>query len=177
LPRGGAYAGNGSAEPGIAAGVAPDGGNSLLSLIPAKPLFYHKDFREILQMAYKSLEKAMRKHVPGKMENRLVQLAAKLDSFDDVMILLNPDLSVEDVALVVNGNDEQEVRISFSELEALLDCLDPLQLSACNDALRGVALHRQFSLALASNGAIMPQLITNKSGSKMIRICACSLKR
>jgi uncharacterized Zn finger protein/superfamily II DNA or RNA helicase len=147
----------------------PVGGSTLLSLIPARPLFYHKDFREILQTACKSLEKAMLKHVHGKMVSRLAPLADKLDLFDDVMILMNSDLSVEDVALVINGNDEQEVRMSFSDLEALLDCLDPLQMSACNDALRGIALHRQFAMALALNGAIMPQMITNKSGKMMIR--------
>ena len=147
----------------------PIGGSTILSLLPAKPLFYHKDFREILQTAYKNLEKAMRKRVPGRMIQKLELFAEKLELFDDTMILINPDLSVEDVVMVVEGDDKQEVRISFGELEALLDCLDPLLLSNCNDALRGIALHRQFAVALALNGAIMPQLVANKSGGMMIR--------
>ncbi len=147
----------------------PAGGNSILSLIPAKPIFYHKDFREILQTACRNLEKALRKHTPGHIIQRLEPLVQRLSTFDDTMILLNPDLSVDNVVLVVEGDDKEEVRVTFSEFEALLDCLDPLQLAGTNDALRGIAMHRQFARTLALNGAIIPQLLTNISGQMMIR--------
>ena len=147
----------------------PVGGSTVLSLIPAKPIFYHKDFRETLQSAYKNLEKSMRKQTPGKIVQRMVPLVQRLSSFDDTMILMNADLSIDGVVFVVDGNDDQEVRISFSDLEALLDCLDPLQLAEANDALRGIALHRQFARILSLLGAVMPRMMTNHAGMMMIR--------
>ncbi|MCX6304119.1 MAG: SNF2-related protein [Bacteroidetes bacterium] len=146
----------------------PVGGSTLLSLIPSKPLFYHKDFREALQTAYKNLGKAMQKRVPVNMIKELETVAARLSSFDDTWVLVNSDFSVDAVELVINGNDNQEVRISFSDLDALLECLDPVHLANSNDALQGIAIHRQFAMALAVNGAIIPQILTGKAGM-MIR--------
>ena len=147
----------------------PVSGSTLLSLIPSRPLFYHKDFREILQTGYKNLGKSMQKHSSGRITQKLATLIDQLDSFEDTMILLNSDVSVDDVVLVVEGDDDQEVRISFGELATLLECLDPVQLANSNDALRGIEIHRQFAAALALNTAIMPQMMTNKSGRIIIR--------
>ena len=147
----------------------PVNGSTLLSLIPSKPMFYHKDFREILQTGYKNLSNAMRKHSPGQLNNRIAAIAERLDSFDGTWVLLNPDLSVNEVVLVIEENEEQDVRIHLDELIALLECLNPMQLANSNDALRGLAIHWQFAVALALNGAIMPQMITNKTKGMMIR--------
>ncbi len=147
----------------------PVGGSTLLSLVPFKPLFYHKDFREILQTGYKNLEKGMRKHSPGRMISRLAPVMEQIVSFDDTMILLNSDCAVEDVVLIVEGNDDKEVRITFDDLVVLLDCIDPVQLANSNDTLRGIAVHWQFASVLALNGAIMPQMMTNKAGQVLIR--------
>ena len=147
----------------------PVNGSTLLSLIPSMPLFYHKDFREILQRGYKNLAKALQKHSPGRLITRLEAVAERLGSFDDTMILMNTDLSVDHVVFIVEGNDEQELRISFDDFITLLESLDPIQLANSNDTLRGIAVHRQFSASLALNGAIMPQMMTNMAGMMMIR--------
>jgi len=147
----------------------PVNGSTILSLIPSRPLFYHKDFRELLQIGYKNLAKAIQKHSPDPLNNRLIVIAEKLDSFDDTMILLNSDFTIDNVALILEGHDEQEVRITFSDFTTLLEWLDPVQSANCNDALRGIAIHRQFAIALAMNAAIMPQMMTNKKEKMMIR--------
>ncbi|MEI6683319.1 MAG: SNF2-related protein [Bacteroidota bacterium] len=145
----------------------PVNGSTLLSLLPAKPLFHNRDFREILQSAYKSLANRMQKHKPPPLGNRAAAVFSRLSSFDDTMVLINPDLSVDDVALVTEG--EEEVRISFGEFAGILETLDPVQLANCNYFLRGIAIHRQFAATLARQGAIMPQLLANKNGAMMIR--------
>jgi len=147
----------------------PVNGSTLLSLLPAKPLFHHKDFREILQSAYKSLANGMQKHTPPPLESRAAAICNRLTSFDDTMVLISPDLSVDEVALVIEGAEEEEIRISFSEFAGILEAMDPVQLANCNDLLRGIAIHRQFAATLARQGAIMPQLLTNKNGAMMIR--------
>lgn len=147
----------------------PVDGSTLLSLIPSKPLFYHKDFREILQAGYRNLANGMRKKVSGRLITRLVPIAEHIGIFDDTMVLVNPDFSIDAVAMVVEGKDDQEVRIPFDDFAYLLECLDPVQLSNSNEALQGIAIHRQFAVALATNGSIMPQMMTNKAGAMMIR--------
>jgi len=147
----------------------PVNGSTILSLIPSRPLFYHQDFRELLQTGYKNLAKSMQKHSPGRLISSLAVIAEQLDSFDDTMVLLNSDFTENEVALIVEGNDRQDIRISFNNFTTLLESVDPVQLANSNDALRGIEIHRQFAAALALNAAIMPQMMTNKAGKMMIR--------
>lgn len=149
--------------------IIPVGGGTLISLIPSRPLFYDKDFREILQTGYKNLERAMRKHSPAPLIKDLAVIEERLGSFDETTIMLNSGLSVENVVLIVEGNDGQEERILFNEFISLLECLDPVRLANCNDALKGIEIHRQFAMALALNGAIIPQMMTNNTGMMIIR--------
>jgi len=147
----------------------PAGGNTILSLLPSSPLFYNKDFRGILQSAYKNLAYGLRKYAPDGLITRLIGLAEKLSLFDDTMILLNDDLSADGVVFTVEEEDDQEFRIPFADLVALLEGLDPVLLANSNVALRGIEVHRQFASALAVSGSIMPQLMTNKAGEMLIR--------
>ncbi len=147
----------------------PVGGSTLLSLIPSKPLFYQKDFREILQTAYKNLSGAMRKHTAGQLGPILSVIAGQIEKFDETRILVNTSLAPDHVVLIVKGNEEQEEQIPFEVFVDLLENLDPVQLANSNDALRGIAIHRQFAVALALNSSIMPQLITDRTGNMMIR--------
>jgi len=146
----------------------PVNGSTLLSLLPAKPLFYNRDFRDVLQHAYKTLEKGMQRHTPAAAPGP-DSTRERIGSFDDTMILLSHDLSVDNVSLIVEGNDDAELRIPFGDFVTLLESLDPVELANCNDNLRGISVHRQFAAALARNGAIMPQLLTNSTGAAMIR--------
>ena len=147
----------------------PANGSALLSLLPPKPLFYHKNFSEILQSGYRNLAKGMRKRSPGLIIPRLAKLAERISSFDDAMILMNPDLSVNDVALVMEGDATLESRLPFSDFIALIEGLEPSLLANCNDALRGIEVHRLFAAALALNGAVIPQMLTNGKSEMMIR--------
>lgn len=148
----------------------PDQTDSILSLLTPNPLFFRKDFRKILHSAYKSLAGSMRNPEPERLPERLESVIKEIDSFEDTMILLDIELKVEDVVFTAdNGNEEKEQRISFSDLVLILEQLEPAKRSLCNDALQGISLHWQFATALASRGAIIPQMLTNRKGEKMIR--------
>ena len=148
----------------------PEQTDAILSLLTPKPLFFQKDFRTILHSAYKSLAANLRNPEPEILPQRVERFMENIDIFEDTMILLDIGLNVEDVVFTADGgNEEQEKRITFSDLVLLLEHLEPGRLTLCNDALQGIALHRQFAMALATRGAIIPQLLTNKKGEMMIR--------
>jgi len=147
----------------------PAGGNDILSLLPSSPLFYNKDFRGMLQSAYKNLADGIRKKPRTGLIARLSAPAEKLSLFDDTMILLNEDLSVDSVLFTVEGDDDQDFRLPFADLVSLLEALAPLQIAESNPVLRGIEVHRQFAETLSLNGSFMPQLMTNKAGQMLIR--------
>ena len=139
-------------------------------LLSANPLFYSKDFKPILQSAYKTISGVVEKKKIQKLTPALTDLIKRLDTFDNIMILLNQNLLVEEVALIKNNKRKNiEERISWDDFKLLLNALDPSILANCNDTLRGIALHRQFAIALALQGAIMPQLIVNSEKRCLIR--------
>jgi len=148
----------------------PEQTDAILSLLTPKPLFFPKDFRTILHSAYKSLAGSMHKQEPEALPERVQSFMEHIDFFEDTMILLDLDLKVEDVVFTAeDGNEEKEERISFSDLVLALEHMEPARLSRCSDALQGIALHRQFAVALAARGAIIPHMLTNKNGEMIIR--------
>lgn len=148
----------------------PDQPDAILSLLTPKPLFFPKDFRSILNSAYRSLAASMRHPETETLPQRLESLIDKIDVFEDTMILLDIDLKVEDVVFTAEGgNEEKEERISFSDLVLALEHMEPARLSRCSDALQGIALHRQFAVALAARGAIIPQMLATPHGEMIIR--------
>jgi len=149
-------------------GIASDS-KAILSLLPASPLFYPKDFRALMQSACKSLESGMRKHTPGALPENLADLASRISLFDDTMLLLNEDLTLESVLFSVEEDENKDVRIELGKLVTLLENLDSADLSNANRSLRGIEIHRQFASAIALTGSIIPQLITDMHGEMMIR--------
>ncbi len=144
--------------------------DSILALLTPKPLFFPRDFRAILHSAYKSLSGSMRNPAPEVVPGRVESFLEHADFFEDTMILLDVDLKVEDVVFTTeDGDEEKEERITFSDLVLLLEHIEPARLYLCNDALQGIALHRQFAVALAARGAIIPQLMTNEKGEMIVR--------
>jgi uncharacterized Zn finger protein len=150
--------------------LIPDQTDKIFTLLPAKPLFYDKDFRPLLQSAYRQVKNSVKNQSPGKLKPGLDSIARRIDSFDDTMILLDQTLKVEDICLTRKDKkkDYQE-RIPWEDFINLLENLDPAVLENCNDALRGIELHRQFARALASGGAFIPQLLTNRDGHYLVR--------
>jgi len=147
----------------------PADSKAILSLLPASPLFYQKDFRALMQSAYRSLESGMRKHTSGELPKNLSDLASRISIFDDTMLLLNSDLSLESVLLSVDEDESKEVRLTLGEFVSLLENFNAADLANANVSLRGIEIHRQFASAIALSGSIIPQLITNKQGTMMIR--------
>lgn len=144
--------------------------DKIFTLLPAKPLFYDKDFRPLLQSAYRQVKNSVKNQSPGKLKPGLDSIARRIDSFDDTMILLDQTLKVEDICLTrKDKKKDYEERISWQDFINLLENLDPAVLENCNDALRGIELHRQFARALASGGAFIPQLLTNRDGHYLVR--------
>ena len=154
----------------IFAGIPVDS-QAILSLLPSSPLFYPRDFTSIMQAAYKTLRNHMRKRTPAEPEELMAELARRLDLYDNTMILMGDDLSMDSVSFSMDKDeeDENDVRISLDQLVTLLENLDPVQLANANPALRGIEIHRQFASALALTGSIMPQLMTNQKSEMMIR--------
>ena len=142
---------------------------AILSLLPASSLFYPKDFRVLMQSAYRSLESGMRKHTPEELPKNLADLASHISRFDDTMLLLNSDLSLESVLLSVDEDESKDVRLTLAELVSLLENFNAADLSNANISLRGIEIHRQFASAIALSGSIIPQLITNNQGDMIIR--------
>jgi len=142
----------------------------IFTLLPANPLFYPKDFKPILQSAYRSISKYARKVGPGRIRDIHATLVKHLDNFDDTIILLNQNLEVEDVVLTKKvKNKKEEIRLQWDDFLEIIGSVDPAFFENCNPALRGIELHRQFALALASQGAILPQLLINNENNYLIR--------
>jgi uncharacterized Zn finger protein len=142
----------------------------IFTLLPANPLFYSKDFKPILQSAYRNISKYAHKQQHSIIREVHASLIAHLDTFDDTMILLDQNLNVEDVVLTrkIKRRDE-EVRLNWDDFNEIIHAADPALIENCNPALRGIALHAQFALALASQGAILPQLLINNENNYLMR--------
>ncbi len=149
--------------------VIEDQTGKVLALLPSSPLFYPKDFKPILQSAYKHIASAATRK-SSYLKPALNEVVRRLDTFDRVMIFLNEDLSVEDVTLIgTYKNKNREYSVNLDEFNAMLDAVDPAILENSIPALRGIALHRQFALAIAEHGAFLPQLLLNCENNYLIR--------
>lgn len=144
--------------------------DKIFTLLPPKPLFSDKDFKPLLLSTYKKVAKSMKIVASEKLKTKLDPIARHIDSFDDTMILLDQNLMVDDICLTrQEGKTVHEERLSWDEFNNLLENLDPAVLENCNDALRGIDLHRQYAKALAARGAFIPQLLSNRDNNYLIR--------
>ncbi|MCK9218738.1 MAG: SNF2-related protein [Bacteroidales bacterium] len=150
--------------------VITDQTEKIFTLLPPNPLFYTKDFKPLLQSVYKKISVNARKREQYELNQELRELMTRIETFDDTMILLDENLVVENVVFIKSGRKkDQETRLTWENFEWLIDSLDPAILENCNNALRGIALHRQFSIALASQGAFIPQLLIGGDSHYLVR--------
>ncbi len=148
----------------------PDQTDRIFTLLSSNPLFYTGDFKALLRTAYKTAAKYSENEKMGKRSPSVDHLLKKIESYDDTMILLDQNLKIEAVLLTSNeNNQESKERITWDIFIELLEALETNHLENCNTALRGIALHRRFAIALAKRGAFIPQFLTNRDHRYLIR--------
>ena len=146
----------------------PDVGGQILTLFKPHPLFYEKDFKDIIQKLYAGSSKAARKTLRGD----AVPTGQKLDMdlnnslhlvFDENLLLKKLEVSDK------KGKEKPQKNAGLRSLVNVLLGWDTEQLHRTHPGTAALLDVFNFSLTLAKNGAIMPQLLEAKPGEFRIR--------
>ena len=136
----------------------PDVGSQLLTLFKAQPLFYVKDFKAIMEKLYRSTSRAARKLLRGNAipDKRMLEFEAT----DSPHLVFNENLMLDRVE-VRNRKGVLKPQ-KFNDLRFLIHALlawEAEQLHRCHPSIVALFEAFYFSLHLAKNGAIKPQLL------------------
>jgi uncharacterized Zn finger protein len=146
----------------------PDVGAQILTLFKPQPLFYDKDFKEIIQKLYSGASKAANKALKGS----FLTATRKLDfeARDRLQLVFDENLLFQKT--VVTGKNGKDKSQKVNDLNALIASLyhyDAEQLPRSHPTIVALMECFNFSLFLAKNGAIMPQLLECAPGSYRVR--------
>ncbi len=136
----------------------PDVGGQILTLFKPHPLFYEKDFKDIIQKLYGGASRAAKK----ALRSDTIPTNQKLDlSIDDSLhLVFDENLLLKNME--VRDKKGKEKPQKFAHVTALVNVLlgwETEQLHRTHPATGALLDVFNFSLHLAKNGAIMPQLL------------------
>jgi uncharacterized Zn finger protein/superfamily II DNA or RNA helicase len=136
----------------------PDVGAQILTLFRPHPLFYEKDFKDIIQRLYGATSKVARKALKGDVVPTGERLDLLLDDslhlvFDENLLLKKIEVSDK------KGKEKPQKKAGLRSLVNVLLGWDSEQLHRTHPGTAALLDVFNFSLNLAKNGAIMPQLI------------------
>ena len=146
----------------------PDIGGQILTLFKPHPLFYEKDFKDIIQKLYAGTSKAARKLLRGDAvpEKRSLELEPE-DSlhlvFDESLLFKNLEVRNK------KGELKTLKKPGLRDLVSVLLAWDTERLHHTHPSTAAMLDVFNFSLTLAKNGAIMPQLLETEPGEFRIR--------
>ncbi len=136
----------------------PDVGAQILTLFRPHPLFYEKDFKDIIQKLYGGTAKAARKALKGDVVPTGERLNLLLD--DALHLVFDENLLVKKIAVSdKKGKEKPQKNAGLRSLVNLLLGWNTEQLHRTHPATVVLLDVFNFSLHLAKNGAIMPQLL------------------
>ncbi len=141
----------------------------IISVLSPQPLFYSKDFKEILNKQYKTIAKSADKFLIFKQKD-FVFKPEEIDQITNINFVLTPNLLCKHVEFQIYSEEEnRKVNISLDELIHLIQTLEIKNLLTLHPALIAIHTVYQFVYKLIQNGAILPQLIQNADNSYQIR--------
>jgi SNF2 family DNA or RNA helicase/uncharacterized Zn finger protein len=143
--------------------------DKILSVLTPNPLFYKKDFREILQKQYKILSKDISKFIVFRQKDFFFK-PEDIEQITDVKIIFDENINCKKVVFELYNEEENlKIGISAGELLLLIQTLEIKNLQSLHSSI--IALHTiyQFVYKLIQKGAILPQLIQNTDKSYKIR--------
>ena len=138
---------------------------NLLELLNANPLFYQKDFKSILNTAYKNISKStsayiIREHPNSAYPDKIGDKLTKIQESSEISIHLNEMFEVEKISFFTDKGDQtfnQPLNVNF-----LIQILDEIELKNINNYSRDIrALYNiyHFTLKILEKSAFIPQLI------------------
>jgi uncharacterized Zn finger protein/superfamily II DNA or RNA helicase len=136
----------------------PDTKADILSLLKPQPLFYAKDFKVVIEKLYHGTDRAARKILRGDI---IIAKKAVEIGLDDTIQLIFDDILLLQKVVITDKNEKSEI-LSKEVVRNLVHAL--ISLNVENRRLLSPTLATlydifYFSLHLAKNGAIMPQLL------------------
>jgi len=141
----------------------------IISVLSPQPLFYAKDFKEILHKQYKTISKNVDKVIIYK-QKEFSFLLEDIEQITNTQIVFDSELKVESVILqIYNQEENQQKKISFEELFFLIQSLEIKKLQSFHHSIIAIHTIYQFARKLIQNGAIIPQLLSDSSGKFHIR--------
>ncbi len=146
----------------------PDAGPDILTLFKPRPLFFDGDFKAVIEKLYAGTSRSAAKLLSGNVVPR--KLTYSIEPEDRLQLVFDHNLFLRD--LRVHDKKGKEKLLKHSSTEDLIQILlawDPEVLRRTHP--NTVALYDvfYFSLMLAKQGAIMPQLLECEPGTFRIR--------
>ena len=146
----------------------PDVGDQILTLFKSQPLFYEKDFKAIVRKLYKGAARAGTKVLRGNVvpDKRQLDFATT----DSLQLVFDENLLLKNITVTDRKGKEKPQK--FNGLRYLFSSLfsfDTENLHRSHVSIRALVEVFNFSLLLAKNGAIMPQLLECPGGGYRIR--------
>ncbi len=139
--------------------------NELLSLLVPGPLFYHADFRAVLEKIYKKTSKKISRELGSKAEEE--DYGINFEKFSYARVVLSNELFFSES----NIENSSEVH-SFDAVSNLLNFLSEIPfryISRLTPELMMLNFTRLFAQKLAEKSAFIPQLIRLAAGTYAIR--------
>ncbi len=137
----------------------PNCQEGLLTLLSPNPVFYPaKDFKPILQKAYKNVARAMQKTLKAEVKTEKSSTLI-MDVADEVELLLDSELEFQKCNI---RDAKGKLLLAIDNEEELSKWLQEIpfaQLDLLSDALRGLYLAYRFAQQLAMESAFIPQLL------------------
>ena len=146
----------------------PAVGDQILTLFKPQPLFYEKDFKAIIQKLYKGAARAGAKVLKGNVmpDKRQLDFVAT----DTLHLVFDENLLLENISVTSRkGKDKPQ---KFNGLRLLLSSMfsyDTAQLHRSHPSIKALLEVFHFSMFLAKNGAVMPQLLECENKEFRIR--------
>lgn len=146
----------------------PDVGGQISTLFKPQPLFYEKDFKAIIGKLYRGTSRAARKLLRGDTVPTGERLDLNLS--DSLHLVFDKNLLLKNIeATNKKGNPKPQKHAGLRGLVNLLLSWDSEQLHRTHPAIAALLEVFNFSLFLAKNGAIMPQLLDCRDETYRIR--------
>jgi uncharacterized Zn finger protein len=146
----------------------PGIGADILTLFKPHPLFFNGDFKEVVQKLYAGAAKAAVKLLNGNLIPR--KLAYTIEPEDQLQLVFDENLLFRQLAVFDKKNKEKTLKDARPEdLVQILMAWDPESLRRTHRHTAVLYEVFNFSLVLAKQGAIVPQLLECEAGSYRIR--------
>jgi SNF2 family DNA or RNA helicase/uncharacterized Zn finger protein len=143
--------------------------DKIANLLTPKPLFYSKDFKEILVKQYKTVSKSIDKYIIYKQKDFNFN-PEELHQVTDIKIVFDNKLKCSNAEFYIyDENKNRKKEISADELIHLLQTFETKNLLSLSSSFIALHIVYQFAVNLIRNGAIIPQLIKNSENQYLIR--------